>query len=68
MTFRKRKGGFQKKEFKETSASKKKGKYFNCGKEKHFARKCRFSKINSAKLENVKKKKGPKGSTKALTL
>jgi hypothetical protein len=68
MTFRKRKGGFQKKGFKETSASKKKGKYFNCGKERHFARECRFSKINSAKFDNVKKKKGAERLDKSPNL
>jgi hypothetical protein len=47
----------KKKYKKETQLQKKKGKCYNCGKERHFARKYRLSKTNHAKIDNPKKKR-----------
>jgi hypothetical protein len=39
---------------------KKKGKYYNCGKEGHFVKKYRLFKVNHAKIDNFKEKRGRK--------
>jgi hypothetical protein len=50
----------KKKRFKGTLALRKKGKYFNYGKKKYFAREYRFSKTNNAKSDNVKEERDRK--------
>jgi hypothetical protein len=57
-TFKKRKKGFQKKAQKGGPALKKKGKCYNCGKKRHFAKEYKSSKTNHAKIDNFKKKRG----------
>jgi hypothetical protein len=42
------------------SKKKKRGKYYNCGKKRHFTRECRLSKINHAKIDNPKKERDRK--------
>jgi hypothetical protein len=57
--FRKRKNGFQKKGLKNGKIpSKKKKKYFNCRKKRHFTRKCRSIKTGHAKKSKPLKERG----------
>jgi hypothetical protein len=61
-TFRKKKRRFRKKGFQknEKSPVKTKEKYFNCGKNGHFAKKYRLSKVNNAEPDTYKEKRGRK--------
>jgi hypothetical protein len=45
---------FKKGDKKVTRSLKKKGKYFNCDKKRHFARECRSFKTNNIKSDNFK--------------